>query len=142
MSSKTMKAEPQLLPSPPPSPTPSDTSTARDAGAPDSINEAYLTPASSTANKGKGRIVDSPIDSQQSDQDDDSDEYHPNEMETKRIEDVSERLFAIFSVPLLIAYFFFFFNVHNGLIVSIDSSQMGSGGTRTEEDSPGIRVFR
>ena len=139
MSSKTIKTEPQLLPSPPPSPTPSDASTARDAGVPDSINEAYLTPASSTANKGKGRMVDSPVESQQSDQDDDSDEYHPNEIETKRIEEVSDRYLQFF---LLIAFFFFLFSsMYTTDSLFVDSSQMGNGGTRTEEDSPGIRPF-
>lgn len=86
MYSKTMSAEPQLLPSPPPSPTPSDTPTERGPG---HMNKAYLTLEASTPNKGKGRMVDSPIDSQYSDQDDDNDEYPPDEAETKRIEEVS-----------------------------------------------------
>lgn len=85
MFSKRMPAEPQLLPSPPPSPTPSDTPTER----PDNINKAYLTPVASITNKGKRRMVDSSIDSQQSDQDDSSDEHPPDEAETKRIEEVS-----------------------------------------------------
>jgi hypothetical protein len=86
---KTILAEPQLLPSPPPSPTPSDTPTER--GGPGHINKANLTPTpeASTANKGKGRMADSFIDSQHSDQDDGSDEYPPDEAETKRIEEVS-----------------------------------------------------
>ena len=41
-------------------------------------------------------MVDSPIDSQESDQDDANDEYPPDETETKRIEEVSE-VFAISS---------------------------------------------
>jgi hypothetical protein len=84
MPSKTTAAEPQLLPSPPPSPTPSRTE--------QDIDEAYLTPGSSTANKGKGRMVDGPTDPQQSDQGDDDDAYPPDELETKRIEEVSECL--------------------------------------------------
>jgi hypothetical protein len=86
MSSKRKMAEPQLLPSPPPSPTPSDTPTER---GPDHINKAYLTLEASTPNKGKGRVVDASIDSRLSDQDDGSDEYPPDEAETKRIEEVS-----------------------------------------------------
>ena len=35
-------------------------------------------------------MVDSSIESQQSDQDDDGDEYPPDETQTKRIEEVSE----------------------------------------------------
>ncbi|KAF9793072.1 hypothetical protein BJ322DRAFT_1032882 [Thelephora terrestris] len=85
MVSKTILAEPQLLPSPPPSPTPSDTPTER--GGPGHINKAHLTPEASTANKGKGRMADSFIDSQHSDQDDESEEYPPDEAETKRIEE-------------------------------------------------------
>lgn len=88
MSSKAMTAEPHLLPSPPPSPTPSQTSTERGGDAPNHINEADLTPVPSTIDKGKGRMVDDLVDSPQSDQDD-SDEYPPDEMETKRIEEVS-----------------------------------------------------
>ena len=83
MSSKTAAAEPQLLPSPPPSPSPPHTPTEQD------INDAYLTSDSSTANKGKERMVDDPVDDPRSDQDDDGDEYPPDEAETKRIEDVS-----------------------------------------------------
>jgi len=93
MSSKATTAEPQLLPSPPPSPSPSHVSLERDTDVPDSINEAYLTPELSTTNKGKGRMVDSPIEPRQSDQDDDSDEYPPDEMEAKRIEEVSKGVF-------------------------------------------------
>lgn len=55
-------------------------------------NNTYLTPGSPTANKGKGRMMDASMDSQQSDQDDDSDGYPPDEMETKRIEEVSGHL--------------------------------------------------
>ena len=76
-------AEPQLLPSPPASPSPSHTTIEQD------VNHAYLTPEPSPTNKGKGRVVDGPMDSPQSDQDDDSDEYPADEMETKRIEEVS-----------------------------------------------------
>jgi len=84
MSSKRATAEPQLLPSPPPSPTPSDTPTERGPGY---TNKACLTPEASTANKGKGRMVDSSIGSRQGDQDDGSDEYPPDEGEAKRIEE-------------------------------------------------------
>ena len=86
MSSKRRLTEPQLLPSPPPSPTPSDTPTER---GPDHINKAYLTMETSISNKGKGRMVDSSMDSRQGDQDDGSDEYPPDEAETRRIEEVS-----------------------------------------------------
>lgn len=84
MSSKAVSAEPQLLPSPPPSPTPSDTPTER---GPDHISKAHLNPESSTFKKGKGRMLDNSIDSQQSDPDDASEEYPPDENETKRIEE-------------------------------------------------------
>jgi hypothetical protein len=90
MSSKATTAEPQLLPSPPPSPSLSHASTERDTELPGNINEAYLTPPSSTTNKGKGRMVDSSTEFQQGDQDDDDDEYPPDEMQTKRVEEVSE----------------------------------------------------
>lgn len=83
--SKRAMTEPHLLPSPPPSPTPSDTPTERD---PDNINKAYLTLDVSTTNKGKQRMVDSPIEYTMSDQDDGSDELLPDEAETKRIEEV------------------------------------------------------
>lgn len=86
MSSKRELAEPQPFPSPPPSPTLSDTPTERGR---DHINNAYLTLEASAANKGKGRMVDSSIDSQQSYPDDGSDEYPPDEEEAKRIEEVS-----------------------------------------------------
>jgi len=56
------------------------------------VNSTYLSPGSPTANKGKGRMMDASMDSQQSDHDDDSDGYPPDEMETKRIEDVSGHL--------------------------------------------------
>ena len=55
-------------------------------------NNTYLTPGSPTANKGKGRMMDASMDSQQSDQDEDSDGYPPDEMETKRVEEVSGNL--------------------------------------------------
>jgi len=93
MSSKATTAEPQLLPSPPLSPSPSHVSLERDTDVPDNINKAYLTPELSTTNKGKGRMVDNSIESRQSDQDDDTDEYPPDEMEAKRIEEVSEGVF-------------------------------------------------
>lgn len=38
-------------------------------------------------------MVDNSIESRQSDQDDDTDEYPPDEMEAKRIEEVSEGVF-------------------------------------------------
>ena len=127
MSSKVATAEPKPLPSPPPSPSPSPTPMEQDT------NNTYLTPGSPTANKGKGRMMDASTDSQQSDQDDDSDGYPQDEMETKRIEEVSghlrfwsRRLSAFF--PSVRKYF-------------VDSSQMGDGGTRTKADSPGIRVI-
>jgi hypothetical protein len=105
MPPKVTMEEPQFLPSPPPSPSPSDTPTERDSLGPSHINDTYLSPVSSTTNKGKGRMVDSPIDSQHSDQDDESDEYPPDEAETKRIEEVSEC--SHFLVPSLIGVFFF-----------------------------------
>lgn len=89
MSSKATTAEPQLLPSPPPSPSPLHTPIEQDVAVPGDINEAYLTPASSSINKGKGRMVDDSRESGQSDQDDDTDEYPPDQTETKRIEEVS-----------------------------------------------------
>lgn len=89
MALKMSSAEPQLLPSPPPSPTLSDTPTERGAAAPSHINEVDLTPQSSAVNKGKGRMVDSPVDSLHSDQDDASDEYPVDDAETNRIEEVS-----------------------------------------------------
>ena len=59
-------------------------------------------------------MVDSPIESRQSDQDDDSDECHPDEMETKRVEEVSERYFHFFgSVTHRLVFLFI---VHNGSI--------------------------
>jgi hypothetical protein len=81
-----MSTEPQLLPSPPLSPTPSDTSTERGR---ELTSKAYVTSEASTVNKGKGRMVESPIDSQESDQEHENDEYPPDEAETKRIEEVS-----------------------------------------------------
>jgi len=80
-------------------------------------------------------MVDGSIDSQQSDQDDGNDEYPPDETETKRIEEVSEDIRNHGSV----AYSHPFLPCVNALLP--DSSQMGDGGTRTKEGSPGVRVF-
>ena len=135
MSSKATTAEPQLLPSPPPSPTPSDASTERGVEVLDNGNEAYLAPASPTANKGKGRMVDGSIETSQSDQDDDSDEYHPDEMETRRIEEVSEGICSLLFHRSLALFPW----VHAMNVLPVESSQMGNGGTRTKKDGSRIR---
>lgn len=83
-------------------------------------------------------MVDSSMESRQSDQDDDSDEYPPDESQTKRIEEVSERCLRFWSRRS----FTLFPSMRKTNILPIDSSQMGNGGTRTEKDSPGIRFFR
>jgi len=100
MTSRTATTEPQLFPSPPPSPPPPCSPNEEGAAVLGPINEAYLTPDLSTTNKGKGRMVDDPVEPRQSHQDIDGDEYPPDETETKRIEEVSE-VFIIL-VPSLI----------------------------------------
>ena len=79
-------------------------------------------------------MVDGSAESPQSDQDD-SDEYPPDEMETKRIEEVSGAFCNFLSRRRSST-----FNAQIN-VISVDSSQMGTGRTRTKEDSPGIRYF-
>lgn len=79
-------------------------------------------------------MVDSPVESPQSDQDDDDGEYPPDEMETKRIEEVSEAVCNFLSLRSST------FNTQTN-VIPVDSSQMGTGRARTKENSPGIRYF-